>query len=297
MGAQGANQHLAVFVSDYVALSTKVGVDPNALLPGETAFVSATTGLTVADGTADFRIVHVNTAGAVYMSGVIPGGTDVTDKGSVPAVQKISTLQVLPATPAPGDQYVVKLNVPGYGGLLGSQDDVNFYGNYTVAAGGNTPTEVATALAASLQTAINKQSVAMVVITSSTDKVVATGIAQPYDQARWSGRFADFHLEMAQPTAAWNGAVVTPGTAGFGTGNRVAEQEEFYAGYNTAYKNRFADWPAMVNPVLDALPAAEYIAKSIILDGAHNTGTPNVTTQRQTVILYFKVGGTAIPTV
>lgn len=299
MGAQSTNQHLTVFVSTYVnavgagsAVSVPT-VDSVNFLPGMTTFVNKATGAcTVAapGGGVVYRIAHKNSAGDVFFSGDLVGNTKVQNyQAPVMPVQTIT-----PVVGIAGDNYVVKLNVPNYGGLLSNQDDVNFYGNYTMVEG-DTATEIATALVASLQAAVNKQSVPMVAITG-TATIVATGLPQPYEQAKFSGRIPQFNLEMAQPEVAWAAAdPIVPGSAGFGDGKRVAEQEEFYAGYNTGYKNRFADWPTMTNPTLDADPSHTYAGETIVGRGEQLTGTPNETVQRQTVICYYDLDGTALP--
>lgn len=284
MGAQSTNQHLMVFVAANGLTDGVVTVENMA--DGTTGFLPAGADVPLATPPTDavYQVIHKNTAGDVYLSGKIAAGN--VGKVALTSGATLPKQTLTPIVGVEGDNYVVKLNVPNYGGLLSSQDDVNFYGNYTMKAG-DTATEIATALVASLQAAVDKQAVPMVAITG-TDTIIATGLFQPYEQAKWSGRMPQFNLEMAQPEVSWAAAVVDEaGTPGNGFGPRVAEQEEFYAGYNTGYKNRFADWPAMTNPVLDADPEEGYDSRTIILDGAHNTGTPNVTTQRQTVIIYY----------
>jgi hypothetical protein len=300
MGAQSTNQHLTVFVSTYVQAvggAFPVGAPVTVveeLLPGMTTYMAVATGACTATPPASpavYKIAHKNSAGDVFFSGDLVG--PVTAKAYAAAVQPVQTLLV--GTVVVGDQFVVKLNVPNYGGLLSQQDDVNFYGNYTVQAGDDA-NAVALALRASLAAALTKATVSFAVVSGATNAIIVTGVAQPYEQARWSGRLVSFNLEMASPESAWAAATNTAlGSPGFGTGNRVAEQEEFYAGYNTGYKNRFADWPRVTLPVLDAVVSHTYDAATVVGNGAQNTGTPNETTQRQTVIAYFDLDGTAVP--
>ena len=297
MSSISSNQHTAVFVSPSaagVALAGTTGaIAPENLAAGEITFmqgagVNGPIGLAVPPTTGDFTVAFKDASGAVYLRKV--NGADVIKKDSAlqAAVAKVEQVQVLtiPIAVVVGDQYVLKVRVPGYGGLIGSEDEVYFYGSHTVVTA-DTLTTVAAGLADSLGKQLAKCPVPIITLASGAGTVTATAVAQPYEQAKWQAKPVRFDMSLVQPTEAWIGGVNSSDPhPGSGQGYQVAAREEFFAGYNTSYKNRFADWPNMVNPNLAADAAGAYSRISIV--HATKYGDANQGTQRQIIECWFK---------
>ncbi len=302
MSIQGVNQNLRVYVSPASAATEPTTPANGTVL--DYSGVGAGTGLPLGgityrsiaavrdDATipaVDFQVVYKDMNGVVYFSPVIRS-VDIIKKdlarAAVSPTQQISNLTI--ATATEGANYVIRLTVPGYGGLLGAQDEVNFYGMHT-ASGADTVTTIGTALYNSLKKACDKAPVAFAAVTNpSAGKITVTGVAQAYVQAKWSGRQVNFALSLAQPTAqvAGDDGDTTVPVVGNGQYNQVAGLEEFYAGENRGYANRFNDWPYMTEPVLAAEVGAEYTSDTIIFSSYQEGAT--VGTQRQVIQLFFK---------
>ena len=295
MGVRGTKNHLTVFVSPK---TTAVGdgtgdwnlAAGDALDAGDVTYVNLSTGKfnSTSPNDSRFAIVYKQMDGTIVQKNMpLDLITVALTKSYAAPVEQIATLTI-PATPLAGDEYQIRLNVPFYGGLVSPQDDVNFYGNYT-AKTGDSATAVATALAASLKAACDRAPVAFVAVTQSTTKVVVTGVAQPYVQSKWDSRQTLFNLELARPELLARGADEAGQTApnpGHGTYGQVATMEEFYAGYNSDFKNRGADWPAEGNPTFGAETGATYNSSSFTFA---NTKIGNsVVAQRQSVVVWFK---------
>lgn len=301
MSVQGVNQHLRVYVSPAAATQPTVPADGTVLdLDG----VGAGTGLPLGgitfrslspnrdDGavptTRDFQVVYKDLNGKVFFSPVIKQANIVSSdlqRAAVAPVQQVSNLTIGTATA--GAEYVVKLEVPGYGGLVGAKDEAKFYGSYT-AKTGDTTTVIATALTASLKAACDKAPVAFASVTSAAAVITVTGVAQPYQQARWSGRQVNFALSLSRPVAqqAGDDGDTTVPKPGNGQYNQVAAREEFFAGENTGYKNRYADWPAMTEPTLAATAGQVYTSDTITFYTTHSN--PNEGKQLQTIEIYYQ---------
>lgn len=302
MSVQGVNQHLRVYVSPAsAATAPTVPADGTVL---DYSGVGAGTGLPLGgityrsiaavrdDATipsVDFQVVYKDMNGAVYFSPVIKAD-DIIKKdlarAAVAPVQQVSNLTIGTATA--GASYVIKLTVPGYGGLLGAQDEVNFYGMHTASAS-DTVTTIGTALYASLKLSCDKAPVAFATVTNpSAGQITVTGVAQAYVQAKWSGRQVNFALSLVQPDALVSGddGDTTVPVVGNGQYNQVAGLEEFYAGENRGYANRYNDYPYMTEPVLAAEVGASYTSDSITFATKH--GAANSGTQRQVIMLFFK---------
>lgn len=273
-----------------VDVATSGGIGDGIALGGITyKNLSTNAHVSAIPSTASYQVVYKDMNGVVYHSPVI-NLSDVIDtdlaRVSVAPVQQISNLTIGTATV--GASYVLRLTVPGYGGLLGAQDEVNFYGMYT-AVTGNSTTDIATALYTSLKKACDKAPVAFATVANPSAGVIrVTGVAQPYVQAKWSGRQVHFALSLAQPDAlvAGDDGDTTVPVLGNGQYNQVAALEEFYAGENRGYANRYSDYPYNTEPTLAATVGATYksdtITFSTIQEGA------NLGTQRQVIQLFFK---------
>lgn len=305
MGTHSANQHLRVYVSTAAAakvLANDGGTTDNGL-EDATAFpagaitywitsgASANTGVATppTDGSS-YRVVYKDLNGIIHMGPVID-----SSKLEMPAkataysapVEQVDDLTI-PATVVVGDTYLIKLRVPNYGGLVSPQDEVFFYGSH-VAVTGDTATTIAAALAANLQKNLDKAPVPIATATSSGAVVTVTGLAQPYVKALFDGRQVNFDLSLALPAdkAVGKDATSVAPKPGYGTGKQVASLEEFYAGYNTGYKDRYHNWPAVTEPTLAADAAGTYNAVSITFSEVQS-GQANVVGQRQTILCFFK---------
>jgi len=305
MSVQHVNQHLRVFVSPAAATQPTVPADGTVL---DLAGVGAGTGLPLGgitfrtnlglatvrddnayDPTKDTQIFYKSLDGDVQS--VIIKAADVlsTDlqRAAVAPTEQVSNLTITTATV--GAEYVIKLVVPGYGGLIGAKDEAIFYGSH-VAPTGATTTTIATALYASLKAACDAAPVPFATITNPSAGVVrATGVAQPYVKARWSGRQVNFHLELSRPAALATGADAggTVPVVGNGNYNQVAALEEWYAGENRGYANRYADWPAMTEPTLAAAAGQVYTSDTITFATKPQTSA-GVEAQKQTVMLFYQ---------
>ncbi len=241
-------------------------------------------------GGVKYNVVYKDLNGTVYYGPTIDDSMlvqPISTKSYVAAVQQADLLTI-PATPTAGVEYVIKLRVPEYGGLLGSCDEVFFYGNYTVVAN-DTATLVAAGLTASLKKATDKAPKAFVLVTSAAAIITVTGVAQEYVKAKFDAKVPNFDLSLVHPTSLQRGKNAAGNTlrvVGSGTYPQVASAEEFFAGYNTDYKNRGADWPADGNPSLAAQAAGTYDSITIIFNTT--VGGANLGHQRQTILLFFK---------
>lgn len=302
MSIQGVNQHLRVYVSPATAATEPtVPADGNIL---DYSIVTAGTGLplggityrsiaTVRDDatmpvTVDFQIIYKDMDGNVFFGPVIkPEDIISTDlaRAAVAPTQQVSNLTIGTATA--DASYVLRLVVPGYGGLLGAQDEVYFYGTYTAATGDDV-TAIADGLVASMGIALAKAPVSFATISNTAGKIIVTGVAQPYVQAKWSGRQVNFALSLASPEALLagdDGDTTTP-VLGNGNYNQVAGLEEFYAGYNEGYKNRYSDFPYNTEPTLAAEVGGSYTSDTITFATVQQSA--NLGSQRQVIQLFFK---------
>ena len=304
MSVHGVNQNLRVYVSPAsAATEPTIPADGTVL---DYSGVGAGTGLplggityrsidAVRDDatmptTVDFRIIYKDMSGDVHQSPVIKAdeilSTDLA-RAAVAPTEQIANLTIGTATA--GASYVVRLVVPGYGGLLGAQDEVYFYGSHTAPATGATVTTIATALYESLKLACDKAPVAFATVTNPSAGVIrVTGVAQPYVQAKWSGRQVHFNLSLASPgeLAAGEDAGGTTPVLGNGQYNQVASLEEFYAGENRGYANRYNDWKYVTEPTFAAEAGASYTSDTITF--ATKYGAANAGSQRQVIMLFFK---------
>lgn len=304
MSIQGINQVERVYVSPAAATQPTVPADGTTL---DLSIVTAGTGLplggitfrtniglaTVRDDNAfsttkDCQVIYKDLDGVVHINTVKNADVISTDlqRAAVSPVQQVSNLTIGTATA--GASYVIKLRVPGYGGLLGACDEVNFYGTHTAPATGATVTTIADALVASLGYALAKAPVPFATVENTAGAITVTGIAQPYDQARWSGRQVQFAISLTSPDELWAGddGDTTVPVVGNGNYNQVAGEEEFFAGMNEGYRNRFADWPAMTTPTLAATAGQQYTSDTIVF--ATKYGAANLGSQRQAIKLYYQ---------
>lgn len=302
MSIQGVNQIERVFVSPAAATQPTVPADGTTL---DLDSVVAGTGLPLGGITwrtlttnrddnavptsGDFQCIYKDLDGKIHRSNVIKQSDIVSSdlqRAAVAPTEQVSNLTIGTATA--GAAYVIKLRVPGYGGLLGACDEVNFYGTHTATAA-DTTTTIATALFNSLKTACDKAPEAFATVSNPSAGVIrVTGVAQPYDQARWSGRQVNFALSLTSPDAlvAGDDGDTTIPVVGNGNYNQVAGAEEFYAGENEGYKNRFANWPAMTTPTLAATAGQVYTSDSITFTKSY--GAANSGTQKQTLTVYYQ---------
>tara|TARA_R110000744_G_scaffold312424_5_gene419782 strand:+ start:16920 stop:17855 length:936 start_codon:yes stop_codon:yes gene_type:complete len=309
MALRGANQHLTAFVSTAAA---PVGVGTVATPAAGEITYQATTGKTyatpalaaaesLANGSkkSEFSIMYHALNGEIYRRGPFLTADIVEEstKAYAAPVEQIDTFTV-PATVIAGDQYILKLAVPNYGGLISQQDEIYFYGNY-VAQTGDTAALVAVGLHASLKKRLDSLPVAIATATVATSIITVTGVAQPYVKAKWEGKQVNFRLTLAAPSSIMNdrtssnagvgtvGTVLSPAkTVGFGTYAQVAAMEEFYAGYDSDYLNREADFPANGDPQFAAAVGGTYNSRNIVLRVKNYSGA-EAGTQRQTIACYF----------
>ena len=297
-----ANQHLQVFVSTTGTAVAAADLEALALLPGSIGFLEIATGaVLVAPPVGLFQAAYCDLNGIVHLSQKMDSTEDNYHYheaiiGRIDTVQHEETLTV-PLVVVEGDQYVARIACPEYGGLIGAEDEVWFYGSHTVKLVGGvieTRAEVAAGIAASLQLAVGKAPVPFIDVTAAAGVITFVGIVQPYTQALFDGRHVAFATSWTSPESAWAGGEVTvPGTPGKGTYAQVAVREELYAGYNTFYKNRQADWPRVVQPTLAADPAGLYNLHSFTTRTRH--GDANHGTQRQITECYFNVAVVPAP--
>lgn len=300
MGVIGVNQHLRVYVAVNAAGkvlandggTTDTGLSDAAAFPvGSITYLKPDgTGVATAPTSGNFQVAYKDLNGKIFLGPVIKQAdlvVPVAVKTHVARTQQVDKLTI-PATPTVGAAYMIKLRCPEYGGLLGAEDEINFYGNYVVKSG-DTATNVATGLTASLKKATDKAATPFVDVTSSNAVISVAGLEQPYSQARLDGRLVRFDLSLALPLALAKGKDSSGNTAaveGRGTYKHVATAEEFYAGYNTDYRNRFADWPDTGNPTLAAIAGGQYTSHTIIFNQSQDGSDP--LTQRQVIVCYFK---------
>ncbi len=292
MGVLSANQHLRVYVSTaapkVVADTSATPLEKTGLAAGEVTYVPVGETATVAipPTDKDFRVAYKDLSGHLFFSPTVKVKDVISIKteAGVAESQQVANLTI--DTPIDeGANYMVKLRVPNYGGLISPQDEVYFYGNYTAKSGDGAP-EVATGLADSLKKAVEAAPVPFVDVTASAGEITVTGLEQPYVRAKFDGRFVRFDLTLSRPEHARKGqdAGSTAGFPGRNTGKQVASAEEFYAGYNEGYKNRFGDYPYDTQPILAADVTKSYTSDTIIF--ATKREGSNVVSQRQVIQVF-----------
>jgi hypothetical protein len=300
MGVIGVNQHLRVYVSTAAAGkviandggTTDTGIGDAVAFPnGSITYLKPDgTGVATPPTTGTYQVAYRSVDGKIYLSPVVDTTKLVKAaavKDYVAPVQQVDKLSI-PATPVAGTAYTIKLRCPEYGGLLGAEDEVNFYGHYTVQSG-DTNTNVATGLTASLKKATDKAPVPFVSVTSSGAIISVAGLAQPYVHAKVDGRLVRFDLSLALPESLARGKDSSGNTLaveGNGAYHQVASAEEFYAGYNTDYRNRGADWPDNGAPVFAAAPGETYLSHTIVFNSEEAGSDPLA--QRQVIVCYFQ---------
>lgn len=303
MSVQGVNQHLRVFVSPAAATQPTVPADGTVL---DFTGVGAGTGLPLGgvtfrtnlglatvrddnayDPTKDTQVFYKDLNGKVH--NIIINADDVVNSDlqrvAVAPTQQSTDLTI--ATATVGASYVIKLEVPEYGGMIAAKDEARFYGTYT-AKTGDTTTDIATGLTASLKASCDQAPIPFVSVTSAAAVITVAGLAQPYVQARWSGKMVRFFLSLSSPDALATGedAGATPPNPGNGNYHQVAALEEFYAGENEGYKNRYANWPTVTEPTLAATAGQLYTSDTITFKTKY--GAVNEGSQRQTVMIFYQ---------
>lgn len=300
MSVIGVNQHLRVYVAVNSAGkvlvndggTTDTGLSDAVAFPvGSITYLKPDgTGVATAPTSGNFQVAYKDLNGKVFLSPVIKQAdliVPVAVKTHTARTQQVDKLTI-PATPTVGAAYMIKLRCPEYGGLLGAEDEINFYGNYVVKTG-DTASNVATGLAASLNLALNKQAVPFAVASTNAAVISVAGLEQPYSHGKLDGRLVRFDLSLALPASLARGKDASGNTLaveGHGTYKHVAAAEEFYAGYNTDYRNRQADYPDDGNPTFAAIAGGQYTSHTIIFNQSQGGSDP--VDQRQVIVCYFK---------
>lgn len=300
MSVIGVNQHLRVYVAVNAAGkvlandggTTDTGLSDAVAFPvGSITYLKPNgTGVATAPTSGSFQVAYKDLNGKIFLGPVINQAdlvTAVAVKTHVARTQQVDKLTI-PATPIVGTPYMIKLRCPEYGGLLGAEDEINFYGNYVVKTGDDA-TAVAAGLTASLKKTTDKQGVPFVSVTSSGAVISVAGLEQPYSHAKLDGRLVRFDLSLALPLSLARGKDASGNTLaveGHGTYKHVAAAEEFYAGYNTDYRNRQADYPDDGNPTFAAIAGGQYTSHTIIFNQSQGGSDP--VDQRQVIVCYFK---------
>jgi hypothetical protein len=239
--------------------------------------------------TVPFQVVYKAMDGSIYHSPEINPANLLKSDLARAAVAPTQQVDVVTVTATASASYVIKLTVLGYGGLLGAQDEVCFYGTHTNPATGGTATTIGDALNASLTAALAKAPVAIATVSNTAGAITVTGVEQPYVTSKFDGRQVNFKLEIAAPEAQWAGATAATSTVpnpGRGNYNQVAAQEEFYAGYSRNFANRGKDFPSEGDPSFAAVAGNTYKSDTFIF--AHKDQSANEGSSRQTIICYFQ---------
>ena len=225
----------------------------------------------------------------MFFSPVIKPSEIVSSALAQAAVAPVQQVGIVTVTATASTNYVIKLTGKAYGGLLGANEEINWYGTHTSLASGSTATTIADALVLSLQKAISKAPVPFVTVANTAGAITVTGVAQPYIRTKFEGRQVHFNIEISSPEAQWQGAASGTAVApspGRGQYNQVASMEEFYAGYSRGYANRAANFPHDVTPDFAAAAGNTYTADTVTfatIDPRANLGS-----QRQVITCFFQ---------
>jgi len=306
MGLRAADQHLTVFVSREAAAfadgtpntADEIITDTNMALASITyeasdgthwATVATALGATGGDGLT-FTIIYKDLNNDNFRRGPIVATETLhpyTQKAYTAPTLQVDTLQV-PATVVAGDQYIIRLAVPNYAEMISQQDEVYFYGNYVAATGDNADA-VALGLQLSLKGRLDSLPSPIADVTVSTDTVTVTAVAQTYVRSKFDGKPVYFHLTLANPQdIAQDRTTTVPANPGAGTYNQVAGMEEFYAGYQSDWLNRTADFPGDGNPTFAAEVGATYGSSVFTYRNKNHADGISLDAQRVEVACYFK---------
>ena len=238
--------------------------------------------------TAPFNVVYKAMDGNIYHGPTIKPAEIESSKLGVASVAPVQQVSNITVTATASTDYVLRLSMQGYGGLIGANEEINFYGTHFNPASGGTATTIADALVASLQAALAKAPSTFVTVSNVAGKITITGVAQPYERAKLDGRQVNFKVSLAAPEAQWAGADAdsTPPVPGRGQYNQVAAMEEFYAGYSRGYANRDADWPNNLTPSFAAVAGNTYKSDTVIF--ASTEARANLGSQRQIITCFFQ---------
>ena len=261
MSVQNVNQHLRVIVGKPAAAA-----DATAMAASTYGFISEGTVAVLAAPASgkNYQVAHAYGAGNVIMSGMIPAAFQPVTAAYKAAVQQVQTLTIPTITATGGENYILKVRLPEYGGTIGAQDEYFVYANY-VADHGDDQDAVALALFTDIEKGLAALAVPVAIVTNATNVLTFTGVEQPYRRTHFSGKIQDFAVSLSGE-ANVDVLLITPAVIGRGTYAQVAGQEEFFAGYNEDYKNRKANWPASGDPDFNALAGKTYDSHTISVE-------------------------------
>tara|TARA_R110000851_G_scaffold87648_1_gene191084 strand:+ start:39033 stop:39968 length:936 start_codon:yes stop_codon:yes gene_type:complete len=254
----------------------------------ELAFAGAIDGTPANDtGDGNCTLLFIDEAGSKYTRRIEKASLVSYKETPYNAqVQKASTLTITSSI-TEGASYTVRLALPNYGGAISQQDEKYFYGNHVA-----TSTDTATTIAAGLVSTINKSMSQsndlnpFITVASAAGVITFTGVKQKYVRAKFQGKQIEFNASITNPEAFWGDEAITVlPVVGSGVDNQVRTLEEFFAGYNSDYANRGADFPGGGDPIFTAANGKTYDGTSILLKNGY--GAANIGTQRSEILCYF----------
>lgn len=303
MGVRSTNQHLRVFVStnaaafaDAVPGTASDLLNDGVFAPGRVTYQTsigtnyATVAAALAAVPGQVTVVYKGLDSKIYRSPVIKEAKIaklVEGAAYVAPTEQVDTLTI-PATPVAGDEYVVTVAVPNYGGMISQQDEVKFYAS-RVATSTDTASTIAASLRASLKQRLDSLPTPIIAVTGATSNIILTGLPQPYVQSKWDGKQVHFYTSLSSPYHLMAGATATAvAKPGKGTYAQVAGAEEFFAGYNSDWLNRTANFPGDGSPIFAATSGATYKSTNIAFVTEHDAVSVQGI-QKQEVMVFFKI--------
>jgi len=185
--------------------------------------------------------------------------------------------------------------IGGYYQLQVTMDIKGMTGKYIkhgvyVAKTGNTVTNVADALVASLNAALAREGNTALLVENTAGVITVSGILQTYIPGKKSGNQVPFSAALISPEGDVLGTVTVPGTNGTGTGNYVHEKEYFAWGNQDSF--RYNSWRNNFEPKVLTNVALTYDTQAINEDTYEKTAHGDVRVSKQ-ILLAFNDSGSA----
>jgi hypothetical protein len=288
---KGPDQHLRVLVADK---RTGIIEDIEAMAAKEVAFYTldaAGVPVLIAEPPAEGEFyVKYKDAESTIFTYKIPATRKYNGIiAPTAAVNQESSLDLAGIAVSPNQDFLVRLVVPGYGGMISPEDDAVFYGTCKATASDNIAT-VTEKLANTLSSSLSRAAVefASVSYTSGDTHFSVGALDQPFEFERWSGGLVRFDLFLTLPIESGKEAnLATSPKAGTGTYKQVAAAEDFYLGYSPKYQSNVVD--EKVQPVRAADPTKTYSSITVNFEEIKNGS--GYLSQKQTLVVYYAATG------
>lgn len=277
---------LKVFVSPFMGSTSAANV--SALPEGELGFFESNTGDLIAGGigTGYFGLKR---NGEVIKSTVLTFAGFVADTVAYSApTLRTSTITVPSATTGKTYQLNVEVKIPGMRG------EFYYHGNH-VAQSGDTTTDIATALAATLNSQLTREGKSQfLTVTSAAAVITIVSVLPKYVKGKKLGRPTDFVARLTLPEDEAVLETVTVSAAdGVGYGPYIVEKE--YQAQGDHDHHDLIDWRNNFDYIGLATATGQYNVIVETVENQQKTANSRVDAPIEYILAFDSVGTTPIP--